>query len=352
MSQCADTLTEEGRLFDEARDGAEDGSEGVAEAAPVERTPSPSSDPSGGTKSNDAMPQEPPRDPTSPQQRRDLRKILGTAAFFLVAFGGGAAVGLMVHRSDGGSSSARASVSYVEPAGGGADDDVSSGGDLAASTDATPAAGANEPPTGLLRSTRSPSPTQSLQPVMKPFDTSGAWYSVQSSQSTTEEGAALQSDSTSSSSPTDESTTLQLNGTVIPLQNGTTAPTGNNYTSTSSIIATQSTKDPTPTPQTIDVSSWIYEFNSSLHPTMMMTTTPPSSATMKPTTTTASTELDDVTSNSTTTTTTTESSINLDNWVDAFNAIAVAGGAAPCLTDEACDAQRQSMGFVYYEVGD
>jgi hypothetical protein len=345
-------LTEEGRLFDEARDGAEDGSEGVAEAAPVERTPSPSSDPSGGAKSNDAMPDEPPRDPPSPQ-RRDLRKILGTAALFLVAFVGGAAVGLMVHRSDGGSSdSARASASFVEPAGGGADDDVSSGGDLAASTDATPAAGANEPPTGLLRSTRSPSPTQSLQPVVKPFDTSGAWYSVQSSPSPTEEGAALQSNSTATSSPTDESTTFQLNGTVIPLQNGTTAPTGNNDTSTSSIIATQSTNDPTPTPQTIDVSSWIYAFNSSLHPTMMMTTTPPSSATMKPTTTTTSTELDDVTSNSTTTTTTTESSINLDHWVDTFNAIAEAGGAAPCLTDEACDAQRQSMGFVYYEVGD
>jgi hypothetical protein len=337
-------LTEEGRLFDEARDGAEDGSEGVAEAAPVERTPSPSSDPSGGTKSNDAMPDEPPRDPTSPQ-RRDLRKILGTAALFLVAFVGGAAVGLMVHRSDGGSSdSARASASFVEPAGGGADDDVSSGGDLAASTDATPAAGANEPPTGLLRSTRSPSPSQSLQPVVKPFDTSGAWYSVQSSPSPTEEGAALQSNSTATSSPTDESTTFQLNGTA--------GPTGNNYTSTSSIIATQSTNDPTPTPQTIDVSSWIYAFNSSLHPTMMMTTTPPSSATMKPTTTTTSTELDDVTSNSTTTTTTTESSINLDHWVDTFNAIAEAGGADPCLTDEACDAQRQSMGFVYYEVGD
>jgi len=315
------------------------------EATPVERAPSPS-DPSGGTKSNDAMPDEPPRDPPSPQ-RRDLRKILGTAALFLVAFGGGAAVGLMVHRSDGGSSdSARASASYVEPAGG----DVSSGGDLAASTDATPAAGANEPPTGLLRSTRSPSPSQSLQPVVKPLDTSGAWYSVQSSPSPTEEGAALQSNSTASSSPTDESTTLQLNGTVIPLQNGTTAPTGNNDTSTSSIIATQSTNPPSPTPQTIDVSSWIYAFDSSLHPTMMMTTTPPS-ATMKPTTT-ASTELDEVTSNSTTTTTTTESSINLDHWVDTFNAIAEAGGAAPCLTDEACDAQRQSMGFVYYEVGD
>ena len=334
MSQCAVTLTEERRLFDEARDRVEYGSEGVAEATPVERAPSPS-DPSGGTKSD-----EPPRDPPSPQ-RRYLRKILSAAAFFLVAFGGGAAVGLMVNRSYGGSSdSARVSVSYVEPAGGGADD-VSSWGDLAASTDATPVTGANEPPPGLLRSTRSPSPSQSLQPVMTPVDTSGAWYSVQSSPSPTEEGVALQSSSTPSSSPTDESPTSQSNGTVILLQNGTTAPTGNNDTSAS-----------TPTPQTIDVSSWIYEFNSSLHPTMMMTTTPPSSATMKPTTTTASTELDDVTSNSTTTTTTTESSINLDNWVDAFNAITVAGGAVPCLTDEACDAQRQNMGFAYYEVGD
>ena len=350
-------MTEDGLLFDEARDRAEGwvgGCRGgrsrredtVAIIRPERRNEF----------ERRAMPHEPPRDPPLPQQqRRDLRKILVTAAFFLFAFGGGAAVGLMAHRSDGGGSSdsARVSASYVEPAGGGADDDVSSGGGLTASTDDTPAAGANGPPTGLLRSTRSPSPTQSLQPVTGPLDTSGAWYSVQSSPSSAEEGAALQSDGTSSSSPTDESTTLQLNGTVIPLQNGTTAPTGNNDSSTSSsIIATQSTNDPTPTPQTIDVSSWIYEFNSSLHPTMMMTTTPPSSATMKPTTTTTSTELDDVTSNSTTTTTTTESSINLDNWVDAFNAIAVAGGAAPCLTDEACDAQRQSMGFVYYEVGD
>ena len=354
MNKCSDTLTEEGRHF--ARDRAKDGSEGATTTTPpIERARAPP-DPSGGTKSNDAMLGESPHDRLP--RRCDRRKILRMSAFFLVAFGVGAVVGLMVLQNDGESpNSAQVSVSYVEPTGG--FNDVSGGGD--AETD-TFAKEVNEPlASGLLRSTRSPSPSLSLQPTVKPVDTSGAWYSVQWSPSPTQEETTLQSNPTSISSPTDEFTMLQSSSTAIPLQNGTTAtaPTGINSTSTSNII-TKPSNYPASTPLTIDLSSWLDAFDSlTIVPETTVTTTTTTSTTATTTTTkTTSTELDEVTSNSTMTATmtqaatTTESSVNLDVWVDTFNEITAAGGAAPCLTDEACDAQRQKLGFTYFEVGD
>jgi hypothetical protein len=342
------------RVFDEAMDSVEDGLEGVTgdrvEGA-LEH-----SDTSGGIKPNDAMPDEPPH-AISPQ-RCDRQEILCMAAFFLVAFAGGAVVGLMLHVKDAESSSATQALVT-----GGTDD--FSGGDVA--TNETLAADTNEPPTGLLRSTRSPSPSQSLQPTNEPADTSGAWYSIQSNPSSTEEGTTLQSSSTSISSETGESTIIQSNSTSIPSQNGSMAPnstsipsqnvsmapnstsipsqngsiapTGNNDTSTSSIVNTQPSNSPAPTPLTIDVSSWIDAFDSLPIVQEMVTSTTSTMMTSTATTTTQGTA-------------TTDSSINLGNWVDAFNAITMAEGAAPCLTEEACDAKRQSMGFTDYEVGD
>jgi hypothetical protein len=246
MRKCSDALTEEGRLFDEAMGGnVEDGPEGVkaTPVVPVEGAREPSDAGSSGPRSNDAMPDDEPPHAISPQRSCDNRQILRVTAFFLVAFAGGAVVGLMAHANDAESFTA--------------------------------AEDANEPPTtGLLRSTRSPSPSQSPRPANEPADTS-----------------------------------------------------------TSNIVNTQPSNNPAPTPLTIDVSSWIDAFNALPIGQDTVTTT---------------------TSTTTTTqgTTTTNSSINLDNWVDTFNAITMAGGAVPCLTDEACDAQRQSMGFADYEVGD
>jgi hypothetical protein len=94
------------------------------------------------------------------------------ATFFLVAFGGGVVVGLMVlwNNNDGQSflpNSPLVSVSYAEPTGGGGE----GGANNVSSSDAFAAGGANEPPAAaaarLLCSKRLPSPSMSLPPMLR-----------------------------------------------------------------------------------------------------------------------------------------------------------------------------------------
>ncbi len=96
MNKCSDASTKEGCSF--AKDGTEDGLEGVVAAYTIEGAPGALYGPSGGeTKSNDATLNGLPRNDQSLLHHCcPWTKILPVAAFFLVAFGSSAVAGLMM----------------------------------------------------------------------------------------------------------------------------------------------------------------------------------------------------------------------------------------------------------------